>query len=114
MNACGVDPVGSATTAEEARTRVGTALALLELAAQVLEDVPAPETAFPRGDRELYRYLQAAASARIWLVGRDAGDGVEQPAPGSALGAGTKTYGWDPEETERNFLAAIRDWSERQ
>ena len=114
MTGCEAESERPVKTAEDARIRVGTALALLELAAQVLEHVPAPETAFPRADRELFHYLQAAEAARTWLVGHEAGDGVDRPAAGSALGDGTRTYAWGPDETEQHFAAAIRDWSERQ
>ncbi len=114
MTGCDLELERPIRTAEDARTRVGVALSLLELAAQVLEHVPPPETAFPLGDRELYRYLQAAEAARAWLVGHEAGDGVETPARGSALGDGTRIYTWEEAETERHFAAAIRDWSERQ
>jgi len=112
-----VGPPGASTahpTAEDARTRVGTALALLELAAQVLEDLPPPEVAFPLGDRKLFRYLQAAEVAASHLVGRDAGADVDHPARGSTLCDGQRIYEWSEEETEQHFLAAIRDWSERQ
>jgi len=102
------------TTTEDARNRVGVALALLELAAEVLEKVPAPETALPRGDRERFRYLQAAESARSWLVGHRREDSGEHPGVDSALGDGLRIYGWDEEETERHFASALRDWSERQ
>ncbi len=101
-------------TAEEARFRVATSLALLELAAQVLDHAPSPETALAVGDRELYRYLQAAEAARSWLVGHEIGNSVECPAVGSALGDGITIYAWDEEETARHFAAALRDWSERQ
>jgi len=101
-------------TAGDARTQVGVALSLLELAAVVLAKLPPPETAFSQGDRELFRYLQAAEAARSWLVGHEVGDGVDRPAVGSALGDGTRTYVWDEDETERHFAAAIREWSEWQ
>lgn len=101
-------------SAEEARVRVGTALALLELAAQVFEEVPRPEAAFAPGDRVLYRYLKAAEAARSWLVGHEIGDCVDHPARGSALGDGQRIYEWNDEELEEDFLAAVRDWSERQ
>ena len=99
-------------TAEEARIGVGTALSLLELAAQVLEKLPAPEAAFPPGDRELFRYLQAAETAQSWLVGQEVGDSVDRPGKESALGGGQRIYYWSEPETERHFLAAMRDWSE--
>lgn len=101
-------------SAEEARVQVGTALALLELAAQVLEEVPRPEAAFAPGDRALYRYLKAAEAARSWLVGHELEDSVDRPARGSALGDGQRIYESSEEETEQDFLAAARDWSERQ
>lgn len=114
MSACEAGPARPGFTVEEARTRVGTALALLELAAQVLEELPPPEAAFPLGDRELYRYLQAAETAEAWLVGLDPGDSLDHPGPASALGDGRRIYEWDDEETERHFESAVRDWSERQ
>jgi hypothetical protein len=104
MNDCDLELERPVRTAEEARTRVGITLSLLELAAQVLEKVPPPETALPVGDRELFRYLQAAEAARVWLVGHEEGDAVDR----------TRTYAWDGEETERHFLAALRDGSQRQ
>lgn len=101
-------------SAEDARIRVGTALALLEVAAQVFEDLPEPEVAFPRGDRELYRSLQAAETARAWVVGHQAGDGVGRPGRGSALGDGRRIFEWNEAETGRQYESAMRDWSERQ
>jgi hypothetical protein len=100
--------------AEDARIRAGTAIGLIELAAQVLENVPPPEVALPLGDRALYRYLQAAQAAASCLVGHGAGDGVDRPAPGSALGDGKRIYEWSEEETEEQFLAALGGWSEGQ
>lgn len=115
MTSCGLGPTnGTAPTAEEARVRVGTALSLLELAAQVLEELPEPEVALSLGDRALFHYLEAAQTARSWLVGHEAGDGVDRPARGSALGDGQRIYQWSEEETEGHFLAAMRDWSEGQ
>lgn len=114
MRTCDADRTESRSAAEDARVRVGTALSLLELAAQVLEKVPPPETAFPLGDRDLYRYLQAAESARSWLVGHEAGASVDTPTRGSALGDGKRIYAWNEEETERHFLDAIHNWSGRQ
>jgi hypothetical protein len=100
-------------TAEEARVRVGTALAVIELASQVLDGVPPPETALPSGDRELFRYLQAAETARGWLVGHDAADGVDRPGRSSALGGGQRIYEWGEEETERHFRSALEELSKR-
>ena len=114
MTSCQAGPASPKTDAEEARIRVGTALSLLELAAQVLDSVRPPEAAFPLGDRELYRYLQAAEAARSWLVGHEAGASVDRPARGSVLGDGKRIYEWSEEETERHFLHAIQDWSELQ
>jgi hypothetical protein len=114
MTGCDLGLERTVRTAEDARTRVGIALSLVELAAEVLAKVPTPETAFPREDRELFRYLQAAEAAKSWLVGHGMEDGVECPAMDSALGDGLRIYGWDEAETERHFAAAIRDWSERQ
>jgi hypothetical protein len=114
MSDCEGAPRCPVRTAEDARAAVGTALALLDVVAEVLDKVPAPEAAFPQGDRELYRYLQAGEAARSWIVGHGIGDSVDCPAVGSALGDGLRIYGWDEAETERRFAAAIRDWSERQ
>jgi len=105
---------GTLASAEEARIRAGTALALIELAAQVLHELPPVDVAFPLGDRTLYRYLQAAETASCWLVGQEAGDSVERPGPSSALGDGQRIYEWSEEETERHFQSALKDWSERQ
>jgi len=112
VSACGAEPASAATTAEEARVRVGTALAVLELAGQLLEELPPPEAAFPLGDRALYRYLQAAETARGWLVGHEAGKSLDDPGPSSALGDGQRIYRWSEEEAERHFLSAFQDWSE--
>lgn len=114
MNPCRAGSATPRTAAEDARVRIGTALSLLELAAQVLESVPSPETAFREGDRDLYRYLHAAETARAWLVGHQAGASVDRPGRGSALGDGKRIYDWNQVETERHFLAAVRDWSRRQ
>lgn len=114
MSGCGTRPALPTFTTEDARIRVGTALALLELAAQVLEEVPAPETAFPLGDRDLYRYLQAAETAKGWLVGQEAGDSVDRPGPSSALGDGQRIFEWSEEEAERRFENALRNRSERR
>jgi hypothetical protein len=114
MSVCCEAVEATRMSTEQVRIRVGTAVSLLELAAQVLEDLPPPEAAFPLGDRELYRHLQAAKAAAAWLVGHEAGAGVVHPARGSALGDGRRIYEWSEDETEQHFLAAIRDWSERQ
>lgn len=114
MSPCEAGSATPKTAAEDARTRVGTALSLLELAAEILESVPPPETAFPAGDRDLYRYLRAAAAAKARLVGEEAGDGVDRPARGSALGDGKRIYEWSAEESERHFLEGIHGWSGRQ
>jgi hypothetical protein len=106
-------PLKPVRTTEEARIRVGTALALIELASQVLDRVLPPEAAFSAGDRELFRYLQAAETARGWLVGHGAGDSVDHPGASSALGDGQRIYEWSEEETERQFQSALEDWSER-
>lgn len=100
-------------TAHDARVQVGTALALIELAAQVLDKVPPPETAFASDDRVLFRYLQAAETARGWLVGHEPGDSVDHPGRGSALGDGERIYGWSDEETERHFQTALGEGRER-
>jgi len=114
MSACGAQPAKEAYSAEEARVRVGTALAVIELAAQVLEELPPPETALPLGDRALYRYLQAAETARGWLVGHEVDDSLEHPGHGSALGDGQRIFGWPEEETERHYQSAYADWSENR
>ena len=101
------------TSAEEARIRVGTALSVIELAAQVLHELPPVDVAFRLGDRTLYRYLQAAETAACWLVGQEEGDSVERPGPSSALGDGERIYAWSEEETERHFRSALNDWRER-
>jgi hypothetical protein len=113
MSACEVESEMPNLSTEDARIRVGTALALLELAAQVFEELPPLEVAFRLGDRELYRYLQAAETAESWLVGLDPDDSVDHPGAGSALGDGQRIYRWSEEETERHFENALRDWSER-
>jgi hypothetical protein len=92
MSPCEAESSPLTLSAHPARIRVGTALALLELAAQVLEELPPPETAFPLGDPELYRYLQAAETARSWLVGHEVGDCVDRPGRASALGDGRRIY----------------------
>jgi hypothetical protein len=112
VSACGAEPARAATTTEEVRVRVGTALAVLELAGQLLEELPPPEAAFPFGDRALYRYLQAAETARGWLVGHEACNSLNDPGPGSVLGDGQRIYRWCEEKTERHFLSAFQDWSE--
>lgn len=112
MSPCDTCPPGLST--EGARIRVGTALAHLEVVAQMLEALPPPETALAQGDRALFRYLQAAGTAKSWVVGHEAGDSVDRPARGSALGDGQRIYGWDETETARQYESAMRDWSERQ
>ncbi|HUP41843.1 MAG TPA: hypothetical protein VM599_01395 [Thermoanaerobaculia bacterium] len=112
MSACEAGAARAAFTAEGARVRAGTALAVLELAGQLLEELPPPEAALALGDRELYRYLQAAETTRGWLVGHEAGDSLDLPGPSSALGDGQRIYEWSEEETERHFLSALQDWSE--
>jgi len=101
-------------SAETARVQFGVALSLVELAAQVLQPLPAPELALRRGDRELYRALQGAETVSSWLVGHQEGDSVDHPGRGSALGDGQRIYGWSDEETARQFESALSDWSERQ
>lgn len=114
MSRCEAPLTAPTLPAEDARIRVGTALSLLELAAQVLEELPPPETALPLGDRALFRYLQAAETAKSWLVGHEARDSVDSPGNESALGGGQRIYAWDDDETERHFVAALQDWSEAQ
>lgn len=94
-------------SAEEARIRVGTALAMIELAAQVLEELPPPEAALQLEDRELYRNLLAGEKANHALVGRRGDETLERPGPGSALGEGQRIYEWSDEETARAFEAAL-------
>ena len=115
MSTCELDPeTMPRLSTEEAHTLVGTALALLELAGQLLEKAPPPETALPFGDRKLYRYLQAAETARLLLVGQEPGDCLDRPGTDSALGAGQRIYEWSEEQAERHFESAVREWSERQ
>lgn len=103
---------GAACTAQEARTRLGTALALLEVAAQALELLPPPEAALEAGDRELFRYLQAAETALGWVVGQGEGDCLDAPGPESALGDGQRIFDWTDEESLRHFQAALEDLGE--
>lgn len=112
MSACETGPARAALMAEEARVRVGTALAVLELAGQILEELPSPEAAFPLEDRALFRFLQAAETARGWLVGLEAGDSLDYPGRHSALGDGQRIYRWDDEETERHYQTALEVWRE--
>ena len=115
MSTCELDPeTMPRLSTEEVRTLVGTALALLELAGQILEKAPPPETALPLGDRKLYRYLQAAETARLLLVGQEPGDRLDRPGRESALGSGQRIYEWSDEQTERHFQNALREWSNRQ
>jgi len=114
MSLCEAGTAGPTVTSEDARIRVGTALALLELAGQILEKAPPPESALPLGDRRLYRYLQAAETARWWLVGQEPGDCVDRPSRESALGGGQRIYRWSDEEAERHFETSLSEWSERQ
>jgi hypothetical protein len=114
MTATEAEPAKPVCSAEEARIRVGTALSVIELAAQVLHELPPVDAALRLGDRTLFRYLQAAETAACWLVGQEAGDSVERPGPSSALGDGQRIYEWSEEETERHFRSALKDWSERQ
>ncbi|MFP3942076.1 MAG: hypothetical protein ACLF0P_17415 [Thermoanaerobaculia bacterium] len=110
MSRSDADPHVPFLSAEEARIRVGTALALIELAAQVLEELPPPEAALRLGDRELYRYLHAGEAASHALVGRRADETLERPAAGSALGEGLRIYEWSEGETGREFARALRGW----
>jgi hypothetical protein len=114
MTATEAEPTKPVCSAEEARIRVGTALAVIELAAQVLHELPPVEATLRLGDRTLFRYLQAAETAACWLVGQEAGDSVERPGPSSALGDGERIYAWSEEETERHFQSALNDWRERR
>ncbi|HSL83426.1 MAG TPA: hypothetical protein VLF66_11665 [Thermoanaerobaculia bacterium] len=112
MSKRGAGPVEPTLTTEDLRVRIGMALGFLEMAAYILEKAPAPETALPLGDRQRYRYLLAAQTARLLLLGQEAGDCVDRPARDSALGAGQRIYEWNEEQTERHFENALRDWSE--
>lgn len=115
MTGCELEPeTMPRVSTEEVRTLVGTGLALLELGVQLLEKAPPPETALPLADRERFRYLQAAETARLLLVGQEPGDCVDRPGADSALGAGQRIYEWSEEQTERHFQTALREWSERQ
>ena len=114
MSHCEAEPAVAECSAEEARIRVGTALSLIELAAQVLHELPPVDAALRLGDRTLFRYLQAAETAACWLVGQEAGDSVERPGPSSALGDGERIYAWSEEETERHFQSALNDWRDKQ
>ncbi len=104
----------AAPNVERARTRVGLALSLVELAGQVLAELPGPDLAFRHGDPELFRYLQAAETMTAWLVGPGPGDSLDCPGPESALGDGIRIFEWGAEEAERHFQSACREWSERQ
>lgn len=88
---------------------VGTALGLVELAAQVLEKLPAPEAALETRDPALFRYLQAGETAVGWLVGQGEEDSLEVPGISSALGDGQRIYWWSDEETAIQFHAAVED-----
>lgn len=94
---------------KDARTRLGTALALLELAAQILEKLPPPDAAVEAGDPELFRCLQSAETALGWLVGQGEGDSLAVPGPSSALGDGRRIFDWTDEESLRHFQAALQD-----
>lgn len=96
-------------SAGEARTRLGTALALLELAGQVLEKLPPPEVAVRAGEPRLFRYLQAAETTLGWIVGPGEGDSLESPGPSSALGDGRQIFDWTDEASLRHFQAALED-----
>lgn len=95
--------------AEDARVAVGTALGLIELAAEVLEKLPAPERALEAGDPALLRYLKAAETALAWLVGRHEEDTLASPGSSSALGDGQRIYWWTEEETAAHFRAALEE-----
>ena len=94
--------------AQDARIAVGTALGLIELAAQVLEKMPAPERALQTGDPALLRYLQAARTALDWLVGQSEDDTLDSPGSSSALGQIQRIYWWSEEETVAHFRAALQ------
>lgn len=104
---CGRTPPPGGIT--EARTHLGTALALLELAAQVLEKLPAPQAGLDAGDPQLFRYLQAAETTLGWLVGQGEEDSLAAPGPASALGDGRRIFDWTDEESLRHFQAALDD-----
>ncbi len=99
--------------AEDARTRVGVALSLVELAAQVLENVPPPDLAFRQGDPELFRWLHAAGAMRLRLVGREEDDSLDAPGRESALGDGVRIFEWSEEEAGRRFRKALGAWERR-
>lgn len=93
---------------QDARVAVGTAPRLIELAAQVLEKMPAPERALQTGDPALLRYLQAARTALDWLVGQSEEDTLDSPGSSSALGQIQRIYWWTEEETVAHFRAALQ------
>lgn len=97
-------------TEAAARTQVGTALAVLELAATVLAKVPSPDEALRYENRELFRLYSAAQAVRGWLVGQTAEASVEEPERDSVLGDGRRIYHWSPEELERHYRAALADF----
>ncbi len=113
MAACDAVLTRPVRTAEDARTRVGVALSLVELAAQVLEKVPSSERAFHQQDPELFHWFHAAEAMRWWLVGREEGDGVERLGRESALGDGVRIFEWSEEEAERRFRIALDDRERR-
>lgn len=92
----------------DVRVAAGTALGLLELAAEVLESLPEPGTALEAGDPVQFRYLVAARAARRWLVGRGDGDTLASPGSPSALGDGQRIFSWSAAETALHFREALR------
>lgn len=93
----------------EARSHLATAVALVEVAARMLEKLPAPGAAVEAEDPELFRYLQSAETALGWLVGHGERETLETPGPSSALGDGRRIFDWTSEEALRHFQAALED-----
>lgn len=96
-------------TVEGARVQVSTAITLVELAAEVLAKIPAPEVALRLGHRELFRVYQTAETMKGWLVGHGAAASGKEPEPGSALGDGRRIRSWTLGELDRHYFAALED-----
>lgn len=96
-------------TVEGARVQIRTAITVLELAAEALAKLPAPQVALRLGHRELFRYYQTAETMMGWLVGHGATASVKEPEPGSALGDGRRICSWTPGELDRHYCAALED-----
>jgi hypothetical protein len=99
---------------EDARVRVSAALMAAGQAAELLSRVPSPETALRAGDRDLFRFYQAAETALGWLVGHGIADRLDHPAPGSALGDANRILAWTAEEAEAHFNSALQDLQESE